>query len=45
VNRAMNLEPGLDFERAAGTLLFGTDDKQEGAEAFIENREPAFEGR
>jgi enoyl-CoA hydratase len=45
VNRAMNLEPGLDFERAAGTLLFGTDDKQEGAEAFLENREPEFEGR
>jgi enoyl-CoA hydratase len=45
VNRAMDLEPGLDFERAAGTLLFGTADKQEGAEAFLENREPEFEGR
>jgi enoyl-CoA hydratase len=45
VNRAMNLEPGLDFERAAGTLMFGTEDKQEGAEAFLEGREPEFEGR
>ncbi|MFB6311613.1 MAG: enoyl-CoA hydratase/isomerase family protein [Salinirussus sp.] len=45
VNRAMNLEPGLDFERAAGTVVFGTEDKQEGAEAFLEDRDPEFEGR
>lgn len=33
------------FERAAGSVLFGTEDKQEGVEAFLEKRDPNFEGR
>lgn len=45
INRGLNPEPGLDFERMAGALLFATDDQKEGAEAFLENRDPEFEGR
>lgn len=45
INRGLDAEAGLDFERIACAFLFGTADKQEGAEAFLEDREPAFEGR
>lgn len=45
INRGLDLEGGLDFERIAGAFLFGTDDQEEGARAFLEDRDPEFEGR
>jgi enoyl-CoA hydratase len=45
INRGLDLESGLDFERMAGAFLFGTDDQKEGAEAFLEDRDPEFSGR
>lgn len=45
INRGLDLEGGLDFERIAGAFLFGTHDQEEGARAFLEDRDPNFEGR
>lgn len=45
INRGLDLEAGLDFERLAGSFLFATHDQKEGARAFLEDREPEFEGR
>lgn len=45
INRGLDLEGGLDFERMAGAFLFGTEDQKEGARAFLEDRDPEFEGR
>ncbi len=42
--RRMPLDEGLKFERAWFGLLFATDDKDEGVEAFLEKREPEFRG-
>ncbi len=39
------LEGGLDFERKAFYLLFATEDKTEGIEAFLAKRPPVFKGR
>ncbi len=39
------LEAGLDYERRAFHLLFGSDDKKEGIAAFLEKRKPEFKGR
>lgn len=39
------LDEGLALERDAFEDLFGTDDRREGMEAFIESREPNFDGR
>ncbi len=39
------IEGGLDFERKAFYLLFASEDKQEGMNAFIEKRSPVFKGR
>jgi enoyl-CoA hydratase len=44
MNRSLDIEPGLEFERVASALLFGTDDQKEGARAFLEGREPAYRG-
>jgi len=41
----MPLEPALDFERRAFTLLFSTEDRREGIAAFLERRKPEFRGR
>jgi enoyl-CoA hydratase len=43
--RASNLEPGYSYDRPATGFLFGTEDQKEGAEAFLEDREPEFEGK
>jgi enoyl-CoA hydratase/carnithine racemase len=40
-----DLEAGLRAERAEFVRLFDTHDRQEGMRAFIEKREPRFEGR
>ena len=39
------LEAGLELESQAFGLLLSTDDMTEGAAAFMEDREPEFEGR
>ncbi len=39
------LEGGLDYERKAFYLLFGTEDKTEGIQAFLAKRPPTFRGR
>lgn len=39
------VEDGLKFERRVFTLLFSTDDRKEGMQAFLEKRVPRFTGR
>lgn len=45
IDRGLNPETGLDFEHIACAFLFGTTDKREGMEAFLEGRSPTFKGR
>jgi len=45
MNRGLNEEAGLDFERVAGSFLFSTDDREEGIAAFLEDREAEYRGR
>ena len=47
VNRAYesSLSEGLLFEKRVFHSLFSTDDKQEGMDAFLENRTPQFRGK
>jgi enoyl-CoA hydratase/carnithine racemase len=40
-----DLRTGLVVERLAQSLLYTTDDKREGASAFLDKRPPAFQGR
>jgi enoyl-CoA hydratase len=40
-----DLSPGLEVEREAFVPLFSTHDQEEGMRAFLEKREPRFEGR
>jgi enoyl-CoA hydratase/carnithine racemase len=42
---AADLQPGLAVERREFLALFETRDKAEGMRAFLEKREPRFEGR
>ena len=39
------LDAGLEFERKAFYLLFATEDKQEGVDAFVQKRKPQFKGK
>jgi enoyl-CoA hydratase len=47
VNQAMegSLSAGLELERKLFYLLFASDDKREGMQAFLEKRAPHFRGR
>ena len=45
IHRAMNIEAGLEFDKVAGSMLYGTEDQKEGARAFLEDRDPEFTGR
>jgi enoyl-CoA hydratase len=47
VNYAMEvgLDAGLDFERKLFYLLFASEDKREGMQAFLEKRPGRFSGR
>ena len=44
MNRGLDVEAGLDFERLAFALTVGAEDKNEGTAAFLVDREPSFEG-
>jgi enoyl-CoA hydratase len=39
------LDAGLEFERKAFYLLFSTEDKQEGVDAFVNKRKAVFKGK
>ena len=39
------LDAGLEFERKAFYLLFATEDKKEGVDAFVNKRKPSFKGK
>ncbi|HEY7625375.1 MAG TPA: enoyl-CoA hydratase-related protein [Candidatus Limnocylindria bacterium] len=39
------LDAGLEFERKAFYLLFATEDKQEGVDAFVNKRKATFKGK
>lgn len=40
-----DIHSGLLFEKMAQTVVFSTEDKQEGTAAFLEKRSPQFKGR
>lgn len=40
-----DINTGLLFERIAQTVAFGTEDRKEGTEAFLEKRQAQFKGR
>src|SRR5258706_9529312 len=39
------LDAGLELERKAFYLLFATEDKKEGVDAFVNKRKPSFKGK
>ncbi len=39
------LDAGLEFERKSFYLLFATEDKKEGVDAFVNKRKPSFKGK
>ena len=41
----MDLGKGLELEKYIAVITFGTDDKQEGMEAFLEKRKAKFRNR
>jgi enoyl-CoA hydratase len=41
----MGLEEGIDYEAELFATLFSTDDKNEGIDAFFEDRDPEWEGQ
>ncbi|ADJ16854.1 enoyl-CoA hydratase/isomerase family protein [Halalkalicoccus jeotgali] len=45
IRRSLDIDAGLEYERLAGAFLFGTDDQKEGANAFLEDREPKYRNR
>jgi enoyl-CoA hydratase/3-hydroxyacyl-CoA dehydrogenase len=47
INQALQvgLDAGLVYELEGVTLMFGTEDQDEGMQAFVERRKPEFKGR
>jgi enoyl-CoA hydratase len=47
INRAFEgrVDDGIEFERKAFYLLFATQDAHEGMHAFVDKRQPSYEGR
>ncbi len=47
INKAFEttLSVGLDDERRLFNLLFGTEDQKEGMQAFIDKRDPRWQGK
>ncbi len=41
----MDLEDGIEYEPELFAQLFATEDKNEGIDAFLENRDPEWSGR
>jgi enoyl-CoA hydratase len=41
----MNLEQGIEYEAELFTALFSTEDKDEGIDAFFEDRDPEWQGK
>lgn len=41
----MDLDAGLEYEATLFSLLFSTEDKEEGVKAFLDKRKPKFKGR
>ena len=39
------VDDGIEFERKAFYLLFATSDAHEGMHAFVDKRQPSYEGR
>ena len=42
---AMPLRSAITLERETVAMLFGTEDRVEGVRAFLEKRQPTFQGR
>ena len=47
INRGMDvdLRAGLELEKDLAAITFGTEDKQEGVDAFLAKRAPVFPGK
>ena len=43
--QSMPLDAGLLYERRAFTMLFASEDRAEGVEAFVQKRKAVFKGR
>lgn len=43
--RNVDVKSGVEAERQAVAFLFGTEDRKEGMQAFLEKRQPRFSGR
>jgi enoyl-CoA hydratase len=44
ISQETNLSVGLGYEALAEALLFSSQDRQEGINAFFEKRKPKFKG-